>query len=109
MNLLVPITNSATQPAIVTAAGGGAKICFLEFFAALIRPRTRRVYGRAVGEFLTWCEGMGVTSIAAIKPLHIAAYIEAPCPRRNCARGLRDRALIRLMVFSFARIGSALG
>jgi hypothetical protein len=38
---------------------------FLEFFAANIRnPHTRRAYYRAAEEFLAWCAGAGVPSIA---------------------------------------------
>jgi site-specific recombinase XerD len=160
----------STMPAIVTAAGDGASIRFLEFFAASIRnAHTRRAYAGAVAEFLTWCEGRGVVSITAIQPLHVAGYIEAlsrlraaPTAKLRLAAirrlfdwlvigqvipanpaasvrgpahsvkrgktpvlapeearalldtidvttpiGLRDRALIGLMAFSFARIGAA--
>jgi len=159
-------------PILVAAAGDQAGIRFLEFFAAQIRnPHTRRAYGRAVADFLAWCEDHGVPSIAAVQPLHVAAWIErqtrehtAPTAKLRLAAvrrlfdwlvmgqvvpvnpaaavrgpshavrvgktpvlepeearalldgidvtshaGLRDRALIALMVFSFARIGAALG
>jgi site-specific recombinase XerD len=123
-----------------------------------------------VGAFLAWCEDAGVTSIAAVQPLHVAAWIElqtreraAPSVKQQLAAirhlfdwlvtgqvvpvnpaasvrgpshvvrqgktpvlepaearslldsidvtrpvGLRDRALIAVMVYSFARIGAAL-
>jgi site-specific recombinase XerD len=172
MTQLVPLTSLRALPAIVTAAGDAASLRFLEFFAASIRnPHTRRAYAGAVGEFLAWCEDKGVASIAAVQPLHVAAYIEAltkarsaPTAKQRLAAirrlfdwlvvgqvmahnpaasvrgpshivkrgktpvlapdearqlldsidattpaGLRDRALIGLMVFSFARIGAALG
>jgi integrase/recombinase XerC len=170
MNQLAQLTGSSALPAIVTAAGEGAQLRFLEFFAASIRnPHTRRAYASAVGEFLAWCKERGVASIAAVQPLHVAAYIEAlsrsraaPTAKLRLAAirrlfdwlvigqvmptnpaasvrgpahsvkrgktpvlapeearalldsidvstpaGLRDRALIGLMVFSFARIGAA--
>ncbi|WP_233721992.1 tyrosine-type recombinase/integrase [Jiella avicenniae] len=159
-------------PSVVSAAGERASIRFLEFFTAQIRnPNTRRAYGRAIGEFLAWCEAHGVASIVAVQPLHVAAYIEeltgersAPTAKQRLAAirmlfdwlvvgqvvsinpaasvrgpshsvrrgktpvldpdearqlldaidvstsvGLRDRALIGLMVYSFARVGAALG
>src|ERR1700689_257056 len=159
-------------PALVAAAGDRASRRFLEFFAANIRnPHTRRAYGRAVAEFLAWCDDNQVRSIEAVQPLHVAAWIEMQQQRRAAptvkaqlaalrhlfdwlvtgqvipmnpagsvrgpshvvkvgktpvmepmeARalidsidvtthaGLRDRALIALMVYSFARIGAALG
>jgi site-specific recombinase XerD len=176
MTDLVPIASLPTVPvghmvpALVAAAGKSASLRFLEFFAASIRnPHTRRAYGCAVGEFLAWCEGADVASIAAVQPLHVAAYIEAltrsraaPTAKLRLAAirrlfdwlvigqvistnpaasvrgpahsvkrgktpvlapdearalldsidvstpiGLRDRALIGLMAFSFARVGAA--
>jgi site-specific recombinase XerD len=171
MNPLVPLS-SVTLPALVAAAGERASMRFLEFFAANIRnPHTRRAYARAADEFLGWCASVGVPSIAAVQPVHVATWIEAAThelaapsvkqrlaairhlfdwlvtgqvvslnpagsvrgPRHvvTCGQtpvldpaearalldsidtgkvaGLRDRALIGLMVYSFARIGAALG
>jgi len=159
-------------PALVAAAGERAGMRFLEFFASTIRnPHTRRAYARAVTDFLAWCEDHAVPSIAAVQPLHVAAWIElqtreraAPTVKQRLAAirhlfdwlvmgqivpvnpaasvrgpahsvqngktpvldpaearhlldsidvttpiGLRNRALIALMVFSFGRIGAALG
>src|SRR5690349_17436305 len=78
MTALVPVTDpTLALPALVTAAGDHAGRRFLEFFAAAIRnPHTRRAYGRAVTEFLAWCERAGVPSLAAVQPLHVAAWIE---------------------------------
>ncbi len=159
-------------PVLVAAAGERAFLRFLEFFAAAIRnPHTRRAYARAVADFLAWCGDHGVPSVAAVQPLHVAAWIElqactkaAPTAKLRLAAlrhlfdwlvtggvlptnpaasvrgprhvvkvgrtpvlepaearavldaidvttpiGLRDRALIGLMVYSFARVGAALG
>ena len=44
---------------------------------SLIRnPHTRRAYGRAVADFLAWCDDHGVRSVAAVQPLHVAAWVE---------------------------------
>jgi site-specific recombinase XerD len=162
----------AAVPALIAASGERASLRFLEFFAARIRnPNTRRAYGRAVAMFLAWCEDNPVSSIVAVQPLHVAAWIEmqqqahaAPTVKQRLAAlrhlfdwlvtgqvmpvnpaysvrgpshmvkegktpvlaaeearalldsievttivGLRDRALIGIMVFSFARIGAVLG
>jgi site-specific recombinase XerC len=159
-------------PALIAAAGERASTRFLEFFAANIRnPHTRRAYYRAAQEFLAWCATVGLSSITAVEPVHVAAWIEggtrelsAPSVKQRLAAlrhlfdwlvtgqvvsanpahtvrgprhvvtsgqtpvldpaearalldsidvsthsGLRDRALIALMVYSFARIGAALG
>ena len=48
---------------------------FLEFFAGRIaNARTRAAYGRAVGQFLGWCEARGLR-LGDVSPLHVAAYI----------------------------------
>ncbi len=170
MNALVVLSPPAL-PALVTAGGEHASIRFLEFFASTIRnPHTRRAYGRAITDFLTWCGEHCVASITAVQPLHVASWVElqtremsAPTAKLRLAAirhlfdwlvtgqivptnpaasvrgpshsarkgktpvldpaetralldsidittpaGLRDRALIALMVYSFARIGAAL-
>lgn len=158
-------------PALVSHAGPRAERRFLEFFTANIRnPNTRRAYARAVNEFLSWCQLVGLPTLASVAPLHVATWIElqsqtlaAPSVKQRLAAirhlfdwlvigqivphnpaasvrgpshtsrtgktpvldpseasqlldsidistpaGLRDRALIALMVFTFARIGAAL-
>ncbi|MGI4800607.1 MAG: tyrosine-type recombinase/integrase [Janthinobacterium lividum] len=170
MTALAPLSSSML-PALVTGAGERAESRFLEFFASTIRnSHTRRAYARAVSDFLTWCEAVGVPSIVAVQPLHVASWIELQTRERSAptvklrlaairhlfdwlvtgqvtptnpassvrgpshsvrkgktpvldpaeARalldsidastpiGLRDRALIGLMIYSFARIGAAL-
>ncbi len=171
MNHLTTIT-SAHTPALVQAAGERAQRRFWEFFVNNIRnPNTRRAYGRAVCDFLTWCGQHGVASIEQVHPMHVGAWVElltqessAPTTKQRLAAvralfdwlvvgqvvpvnpaasvrgpkhvvkvcktpvldpsearqlldaidvttpvGLRDRALIGLMVYSFARVGAALG
>jgi integrase/recombinase XerC len=171
MNQLVPILSRNKSSALIAAAGERAHLRFLEFFTANIRnAHTRRAYTQATREFLAWCEGARVRSIAAIQPVHVAAYIEQLTEERSASTakqrlaairhlfdwlvvgqvipvnpaasvrgpkhivkkgktpvlspketrrlldsidvsthaGLRDRALIGLMVYSFARIGAAL-
>jgi site-specific recombinase XerD len=170
---IIPIrARAASLPPLVAMAGERASYRFLEFFTANIRnPNTRRAYARAAVEFFAWLEVRGVTQLAGIESVHVAAYIEqlskarsAPTaklrlaalrhlfdwlvigqimptnpaaavrgPRHIVRRGktpvldpqearqlidaidtttiigLRDRALIGLMVYSFARIGAAIG
>ena len=62
-------------PALIVDAGPDAVARFLEFFAGRIaNARTRAAYGRAVGQFMAWCEARGLR-LGAIAPLHVAAYI----------------------------------
>lgn len=159
-------------PLLVAAAGPQASTSFVEFFVSHIRnPNTRRAYGRAVGDFMTWCDAASVGSIVDVAPLHVATWVEmltnnhsAPTAKQRLAAvrmlfdwlvmkqvvpvnpaasvrgpahsvkrgktpvldpaearvlldaidcttivGLRDRAVISLMVYSFARIGAVTG
>ncbi len=167
--VIEPVSPSLPLPRLVEAGGERVKIRFLEFFAASIRNRhTRRAYSRAVTDFLAWCASVGVTSLTAVQPLHVATWIEqqaqehaAPTAKQRLAGvrhfsdwmvtgqiiphnpaasvrgpkhstkrgkatvlapdearglldsidvstpiGLRDRALIAVMVYAFARIGA---
>ena len=172
MNQLAPLPSpTLALPALIASADETARRRFLEFFAVTIRnPHTRRAYARAAGDFLAWIAARGVSSLAGVQPLHVAAWIEAlggelaaPSVKQQLAAvrslfdwlvtgqvmpvnpaasvrgpshsvrrgktpvlvpdearllldtidiathaGLRDRALIGLMVYSFARIGAAL-
>lgn len=157
-------------PALFTPTPDAGKR-FIEFFTANIRnPNTRRAYARAAAEFAIWCETAGLSDLADIEPVHVAAYVEtlglrlaAPSvklhlagirmlfdwlvvgqviasnpassvrgPRHSVKKGKtpvlgadearalldsidtstpvgrRDRALIGLMVYTFARVGAAL-
>jgi site-specific recombinase XerD len=170
-SILVPASTSHTLPVLVATSGDRAGVRFLEFFTAQIRnSHTRRAYARSAATFLAWCETAGLRSLAEIRPMHVAAWIEvqgravsAPSVKQQLAAirhlfdwlvtgqvlpvnpaaavrgprhsvrvgktpvlepaearllldsidastsvGLRDRALIALMVYSFARIGAAL-
>ena len=83
--VLVELTDSARTelaqraelvlPRLIVDAGPAAVEKFLEFFVARIaNRRTRAAYGRAVGQFLAWCEARGL-GLTAVAPLHVAAYI----------------------------------
>lgn len=171
MDLTVAAGGARALPALVISGGQRAQMRFLDFFAANIRnPHTRRAYGHAVSDFLTWCADQGVTGLGEVRPLHVSAWVEmqtrshaAPTAKQRLAAvrhlfdwlvtgqvvpvnpaasvrgpshsvkrgrtpvlapeeartlldaidvttpiGLRDRALIGLMVYSFARVGAAL-
>jgi hypothetical protein len=127
MNQLVGIDTS-TLPALVTAAGDDAEIRFLEFFAGQARnPNTRRAYRRAAGEFLSWCQYAGVSSIATLAAAPVATWIEAQTKQADIAApmvkqqlaairhlfdwlltgGLRDRAPIGTLLYALAMIRAA--
>ncbi len=60
----------------LTRPSEGASRRFWEFFTVNIRnPNTRKAYFRAVSTFSAWCEKHNL-ALAAIQPMHVAAYIE---------------------------------
>ena len=127
-------------PALIIDAGPDAIQRFLEFFAGRIaNERTRAAYGRAVGQFLAWCEARRL-GLGSVSPLHVAAYIlpvnpaaAVRGPKHVVAKGatpvltpaearklldhidtgtlagIRDRALFSVMLYSFARVSAVLG
>ena len=118
-------------PQLIVEAGPAAVARFLEFFAGRIaNERTRAAYGRAVGQFLAWCEARGlvvsqvlpVNPAAAVRgPKHVvtkgATPVLTPAEARKLLEhidtgtlaGLRDRALFSVMLYSFARVSAVLG
>ena len=65
-------------PALIHDAGTRARRRYVEFFTAQIRNRnTRAAYGRACGQFFTWCDDRGISSLEQLEPVMIAAYIES--------------------------------
>lgn len=69
-------TFSARPPALFLPHPKAAER-FFDFFTANIRNKnTRRAYYKAVCRFAEWCEAKGLRDLAAVKPFHVAAYIE---------------------------------
>ena len=96
MNQLVPINSQV--PALVRSAGERAQTRFWEFFVNNIRnPHTRRAYGRAIGEFLAWCEQRGLASIIDVEPLHVGAYVEALTRSHSAPTAKQRLAAIRML------------
>ena len=69
--------SSWPAPVVIAQAGDHARERFFEFFAAQIRNRnTRAAYLQAAQQFFGWCEEHRL-QLGHIRPLHVAAYIEA--------------------------------
>jgi site-specific recombinase XerD len=68
---------SAAAPALFVPDAKAAERFFESFTANIRNKNTRRAYYKAVCRFSDWCEGRGLRDLAAVKPLHVAAYIEA--------------------------------
>ena len=65
-----------TFPALLVRAGRAACFAADEFFSARIsNPHTHRAYARAVGQFLTWCEGQGL-ELRQVTPGQAGRFLE---------------------------------
>ena len=85
-------------PVLIARAGERAARRFLEFFTVTIRNRnTRAAYGRAVSQFLAWCEDRGVAELQDIQPVVVAAYIEELTALRSAPTVKQHLAAIRML------------
>ena len=81
----------------------------VDFFTSNICNRhTCEAYGRAVNEFLGWCEAHGVHSLADVEPLHVAAWIEAQTLVESASTVKQRLAAIRYL-FDWLGAGSICG
>ena len=102
-----PLSRSAVGnlPAIIAAAGDGARFAWEEFFSGeLPNAHTRSAYLRAVRRFLDWCEG-GQIELHRITPGHVGTYLAGlpvgvPTKKQHLAalRRLFDRLVVRHVV-----------
>src|SRR3954449_13285862 len=75
--VVIPGAEGVPLPAVVAASGPEVATRFLEFFLVAIRnPNTRRAYAGAVRAFCAWLERHGAPDLAAVEPVHVAAYVE---------------------------------
>lgn len=95
-------------PLALALEGENAQRRFLEFFAVTIRnPNTRAAYLRATTEFFDWCEKRGVTELARVEPMLVAAFIEEQTRRKSAPSVKQQLAALRKL-FDWLVIGQIL-
>jgi len=93
---------------MIAHADPHTRMRFLEFFTANIRnPNTRRAYWTGVSGFLTWCEAAGLRDLTALKPIHVAAWVEQET-RRLSAPSVKQRLAAVRMLFDWLVVGQVL-
>ncbi len=117
MNELVTITpprpvgsvsGNVVVPAAIAGAGEHAARRFIEFFAATIRNKnTRTAYYRACCSFFAWLDTNGITELADIEPIHVAAYIEA-LQATNAKPTVKQHLAAVRMLFDYLVVGQVL-
>ena len=97
-NELVIAGTETLIPVQVAALGEQAAIRFIEFFTANIRnPNTRAAYARAVSDFFRWCEGRGLDRLNAVRPVHVAGYVEEIGKTRAAPSVKQHLAAVRML------------
>ena len=71
------IRSSRPVPVLVANSGEQASHKYIEYFVGQIRNvNTRQAYGRAVQQFLDWCERHGAQRLEDINYMAVSAYVE---------------------------------
>jgi len=84
-------------PRLVLDGPGTASVSYIEFFIAHIRnANTRAAYHVAVRQFFRWCEDNRLT-LMAIRPVHVATYIEYLAAKRQTQTVKLHLAAIRAL------------
>ena len=104
-------TGGLIVPAVIADAGEPAAERYIEFLTATIRnAHTRKAYNRAIFDFFTWASRQGLT-LQAIKPKHIAVYIELLQRRQEkplAAPSVKQHLAAIRMCFDFLTTGGSL-
>ena len=96
------------MPVLITDAGEQAAWRYVEVFIANIRnPNTRRAYARACARFLAWCDDRGLTTLTAIHPPDVGAYIEA-LQAEATAPSVKQQLAAERMLFNWLVIGQVM-
>jgi site-specific recombinase XerD len=90
---------------LITDAGENASLRFMDFFTANIRnPNTRAAYAVAVRAFFAWLDAKHVAPLAAVRTLHVSAYVEVLGRRYRAPTFKQHLAAIR-MLFDWLIVG----
>jgi site-specific recombinase XerD len=72
---------------------------FRDFFSSHIRnPHTRRAYLEAVRQFSAFCAGLGISDLAQVEPVHVAAFVEQQL-KANSRPTVKQRLAALRMLF----------
>jgi integrase/recombinase XerD len=96
-------------PPLIAGTGDRAALHFLEFFTVNIRNKNMRAaYARAAAKFLHRCEGPRHSVSKGSRPVLSSGEATALLTGMDVSSvvGLRDRAIIAAMTYTFARVGT---
>jgi integrase/recombinase XerD len=101
---LIRLDAQTIMPTVIHQAGRRAEEKFAEFFGATLRNiNTRMAYMRATAKFFAWVDEKRLR-LEHIRPLHVAAYIEALGKTVSAPTVKQNLAAIR-MLFDYLVVG----
>ena len=104
-NELVVLESKTLVPVQISEAGEEAVTRFIEFFTANIRnPNTRAAYARSVASFFRWCDTRGLHRLNAVRPVHVAGFVEELGKSRAAPSVKQSLAAVR-MLFDWLVVG----
>jgi site-specific recombinase XerD len=69
-----------------------------DFFSSHIRnTHTRRAYLEAVRQFSVFCAELGVSDLAQVEPVHVAAFVEAQLKKHSKPTVKQRLAALRML------------
>ncbi len=109
MNDTTALTVSAPHGSIsVFTARPEASARMRDFFTSHIRnPHTRRAYMEAVRQFSGFCAEVGITDLAQVEPVHVAAFVEAQL-RLHSKPTVKQRLAALRMLFDWMVVGQVI-
>ena len=101
----VVLFGSSSVPTLLAQADGKTRKRCFEFFTVNIRNKnTRAAYSQAVGNFLRWCNQLGLPALDAIQPVHVAAYVEQ-LERTHAKTTVKQHLAAIRMLFNWLVVG----
>ncbi len=79
-----------------------------DFFSSHIRnPNTRRAYMEALRQFSGFCAELGITDLAQVEPVHVAAFVEGQL-KKHSKPTVKQRLAALRMLFDWMVVGQVI-
>jgi site-specific recombinase XerD len=102
------LADTSELPSIFTARPE-ARARLRDFFSSHIRIRnTRRAYMEAVRQFAAFCAELGITDLARVEAVHVAAFVERQL-QTNSRPTVKQRLAALRMLFDWMVVGQVIG
>jgi site-specific recombinase XerD len=91
------VLSGASVPSLFLARPA-ARTRLRDFFSSHIRnPNTRRAYLEALRQFSGFCAELGLTDLADVEPVHVAAFVEDQLKKHSKPTVKQRLAALRML------------